>query len=360
MQPLAAGRYERRAWRRQLRTVSLWTRSRVVVLCFRPVRLTISLPPSLSRSLSRWDDKTETSWPGPIRDALQSRILFTGARCPNKFLLFLIGSERNGSHRVGTGNSYRTQLIRLLNVAALLLLLLLFVLLLLVPIANSYPRVFWQISINVLLSHKSINYLFSDTKKNFINISTTYDSYFRCGIFGKLGETQKTERTCKQNKTREEKRQEWSCFFLLIDVLFGTLLRVPESQPAINCALLRIPLLFLRSSFHSCRVSKTNSKNDHAEGGGRAGLCAAGPGQHGEVHGQLAQAVSAKNRYHNLLQVATTIATELSQPCATEFKVSSLLLCGFGKISPSQFPLLDSILIWLFKLNQLSVVRLSV
>lgn len=210
MQPLAAGRYERRAWRRQLRTVSLWTRSRVVVLCFRPVRLTISLPPSLSRSLSRWDDKTETSWPGPIRDALQSRILFTGARCPNKFLLFLIGSERNGSHRVGTGNSYRTQLIRLLNVAALLLLLLLFVLLLLVPIANSYPRVFWQISINVLLSHKSINYLFSDTKKNFINISTTYDSYFRCGIFGKLGETQETERTCKQNKTREEKRRDKS------------------------------------------------------------------------------------------------------------------------------------------------------
>lgn len=180
-----------------------------------------SLSPSLrlSRTLSRWDDKTETSWPGPIRDALQPRILFTGARCPNKFLLFSIGSERNGSHRVGTGNSYRTQLIRLLNVAALLLLLF-FVLLLLVPIANSYPRVFWQISMNVLLSHKSINYLFSDTKKNFINISTTYDSYFRCGIFGKLDETQDTERTCKQNKTKQEKRREETRekLLLLIDL----------------------------------------------------------------------------------------------------------------------------------------------
>lgn len=72
-------------------------------------------------------------------------------------------------------------------------------------------------------------------------------------------------------------------------------------------------------------MSKTNSKNDDAEGGGRAGLCAAGPGQHGEVHGQLAQAVSAKNRCHKLLQVATAIATELSQPCATEFKASSLV-----------------------------------
>lgn len=124
------------------------------------------LPPSVSLALSRWDDKTETSWPGPIRDALQPRILFTGARCPNKFLLFWsdrIGTE-NGSRRVGTGNSYRTQLIRLLNVAALLLLLF-FVLLLLAPSANSSPRVFWQISINVLLSHKSINYLFSATKK---------------------------------------------------------------------------------------------------------------------------------------------------------------------------------------------------
>lgn len=323
-----------------------------------------SLSPSLrhSRSLSRWDDKTETSWPGPIRDALQSRILFTGARCPNKFLLFLIGSERNGSHRVGTGNSYRTQLIRLLNVAALLLLLLLFVLLLLVPIANSYPRVFWQISINVLLSHKSINYLFSDTKKKFHKYFNNLRFLFSLWNFRQTRRNTRNRANVqtKQNKRREEKRQEWSCFFLLIDVLFGTLLRVPESQPAINCALLRIPLLFLRSSFHSCRVSKTNSKNDHAEGGGRAGLCAAGPGQHGEVHGQLAQAVSAKNRYHNLLQVATTIATELSQPCATEFKVSSLLLWGFGEISPSQFPLLDSILIWLFKLNQLSVVRLSV
>lgn len=130
----------------------------------------------------------------------------------------------------------------------------------------------------------------------------------------------------KQNKRRDKRRRDKrSCFFLLIDVPFGPLLRVPESQPAINCALLRIPLLLLRSSFRSCCVSKTNSKNDDAEGGGRAGLCAAGPGQHGEVHGQLAQAVSAKNRCHKLLQVATAIATELSQPCATEFKVSSFV-----------------------------------
>lgn len=203
-------------------------------------------------------------------------------------------------------------------------------LLLLAPSANSSPRVFWQISINVLLSHKSINYLFSATKKKYINISTTNDSYFRCGIFGKLGEKQETERKSKQNKTSEEKRRDKrSCFFLLIDVPFGPLLRVPESQPAINCALLRIPLLLLRSSFRSCCVSKTNSKNDDAEGGGRAGLCTAGPGQHGEVHGQLAQAVSAKNRCHKLLQAATAIATELSQPCATEFKVSSLV--GFAR-----------------------------
>lgn len=137
-------------------------------------------------------------------------------------------------------------------------------------------------------------------------------------------QTRRKTRNRAKEQTKQNKRRDKRSCFLLIDVPFGPLLRVPESQPAINCALLRIPLL-LFSCFYSCCVSKTNSKNDDAEGGGRAGLCAAGPGQHGEVHGQLAQAVSAKNRCHKLLQVATAIATELSQSCATEFKVCSLV-----------------------------------
>lgn len=106
----------------------------------------------------------------------------------------------------------------------------------------------------------------------------------------------------KQKRTRQDKTREAIGASILSSSSswstssFCPLLRVPESpQPAINCA----PALLLAvSSLPSFVVSKTkHKKNGHAEGSGRAGLCSARPGEHGEVHGQLAQAVSAKYRW---------------------------------------------------------------
>lgn len=177
------------------------------------------LPPSVSLALSRWDDKTETSWPGPIRDAHNPEyyLLARAARTSSCFFWSDRNRTENGSRRVGTGNSYRTQLIRLLNVAALLLLLF-FVLLLLAPTANSSPRVFWQISINVLLSHKSINYLFSATKKKIYKYFNNLRFLFSLWNFRQTRRKtrNRAKEQTKQNKRREEKKRQEK-LLLLID-----------------------------------------------------------------------------------------------------------------------------------------------
>lgn len=112
------------ARRRPLRTVSLWTRSRVVVLCSRALRLTLS--PSIvtrtlslslsSHSFSCWDDKqnrNQLAWAHKRRGYNWEYYLLARALAEQ-----VLGYFIRRSHRVGTGNSYRRcSLIRLLNVA---------------------------------------------------------------------------------------------------------------------------------------------------------------------------------------------------------------------------------------------------